>query len=87
MPGQHAGVLYWEKLRNPRGHVSGKTVVVGHTSQKNGTPLDLGHTICIDTFAYGGGWLSCLDVATGEIYQANETGGIRSLLRAERVRD
>ncbi len=88
MPEQHVGILYWEKLRNPQAHFSGKTVVVGHTSQKSGLPLDLGHTVCIDTFAYGsGGYLSCWNIATGEIVQANEAGETRSLWRDELAND
>ena len=80
---QTASALYWEKLRNPAPHVSGKTVIVGHTSQKNGLPLDLGHTLCLDTWAYGGGWLSCLDVQTGRIFQGSESGDTRLLWRDE----
>lgn len=83
MPEQHPGILYWEKLRNPQPHFSSKNVVVGHTSQENGFPLDFGHTICLDTFAYGCGWLSCLDCTTGQIYQANESGETRLLWRDE----
>ncbi len=83
MDEQNGSVLFWEKPRNPDAHESGKTLVVGHTSQKSGLPLDFGHTICIDTFAYGGQWLSCLDVATGQIVQASETGDTRSIWRDE----
>lgn len=86
MPEQHPGILYWEKMRNPQPHFSGKTVVAGHTSQKNGLPLDFGHTLCLDTFAYGGGWLSCLDVRTGQVYQANQLGETRMLWRDELTR-
>ncbi len=83
MQEQEASTLYGTKLRNPEAHNSGKTVVVGHTSQKNGLPLDFGHTVCIDTYAYGGGWLTCLDMGTGQIYQAGETGDTRRLWRNE----
>ena len=83
MTDQSASALYWEKLRNPSPHFSGKTVIVGHTAQKNGVPLDLGHTVCIDTFVYGDGWLSCLNLDTGQIYQANEQGEFRLLWRDE----
>jgi serine/threonine protein phosphatase 1 len=71
-------MLYWEKLHDAGPHVSGKTVVVGHTAQKSGVPLDLGHAVCIDTFVYGSGWLTCLDVATGELWQASEDGRRRT---------
>jgi serine/threonine protein phosphatase 1 len=53
-------------------------MICGHTSQKSGLPLNLGHTVCIDTFAHGGGWLTCLDVRTGLYWQANQNGGLRT---------
>jgi serine/threonine protein phosphatase 1 len=71
-------VLYWEKLIEPCAHVSGKIMICGHTRQKGGWPLDLGTTICIDTNIYDGGWLTCLDVHTGRIWQANEQGETRT---------
>jgi serine/threonine protein phosphatase 1 len=71
--------LRWESIRDmtPRPHESGKTVIVGHTSQKSGEILDLGHVKCIDTFCYGGGWLTALDVQTGEVWQADLEGNMR----------
>jgi len=74
---QSDDMLYWQKLIGPCSHVSGKTMICGHTRQKSGWPLDLGTTICIDTGAYDDGWLTCLDVPTGRIWQANEQGEIR----------
>ncbi len=71
-------MLRWEALVDPRPHVSGKVMVCGHTPQKNGFPLNLGHTICIDTYAYGSGWLTCLDVKTGQYWQANQRGHSRA---------
>ncbi len=67
MAEQPVGMLRWESLRDmtPGPHESGRTVIVGHTSQKGGEVLDLGHLICIDTYCYGGGWLTGLDVRTG----------------------
>lgn len=63
--------LRWESLRDgiPDPHVSGKRAIVGHSSQKSGEILDVGHLVCIDTFCYGGGWLTALDVDTGETWQ------------------
>ena len=80
MDEQHVGMLRWESLRGmtPGPHESGKTVVVGHTSQKNGEILDLGHLKCIDTYCYGGGWLTALDVNTEEIWQADREGNMRT---------
>jgi serine/threonine protein phosphatase 1 len=71
-------MLYWEKLTEPCVHVSGKIMICGHTQQKNGLPLDLDTTICIDTAAYNDGWLTCLDVRSGRIWQANELGKART---------
>ncbi len=73
--------LFWEKLipATARPHCSGKTFVCGHTAQRSGQPINLGHTICIDTFVYGeGGWLTCLDVDSGTYWQANQEGESRT---------
>ncbi len=67
-------LLYWERLVNPRPHLSGKIMVCGHTSQKSGLPLDLGCAICLDTWVYGNGWLTCMEIASGQIWQANQAG-------------
>lgn len=71
-------MLFWEKFGNPVPHFSGKTMVCGHTSQKSGVPLNLGHAICIDTRVYGKGWLTCLDVTSGRVWQANQAGQQRT---------
>jgi serine/threonine protein phosphatase 1 len=71
-------MLYWEFFDNPPKHQSGKTMVCGHSSQKSGLPKNFGHAICIDTFAHGGGWLTCLDVETGRYWQSNENGERRT---------
>jgi serine/threonine protein phosphatase 1 len=70
-------LLHWEPLFEPRPHCSGKVMVCGHTSQKSGKPRNWGHAICIDTWVYGNGWLTCLDVQTGEFWQANRNGQSR----------
>ncbi|MEL7086916.1 MAG: serine/threonine protein phosphatase, partial [Planctomycetota bacterium] len=62
----------------PPPHVSGKLMVCGHTSQKDGRIDDLGHAVCIDTHACGGQWLTALDVDTGKLWQANENGRTQS---------
>jgi serine/threonine protein phosphatase 1 len=71
-------MLYWERLDEPVAHFSGKTVICGHTRQKSGVPLDLDTSICIDTNVYDGGWLTCLDLLSGRIWQANEQGETRT---------
>ena len=70
-------LIYWEKWSDPPPHFSGKTLVCGHTAQKSGWPLTIGHAICIDTWVYGRGWLTALDVGTGEFWQARESGETR----------
>jgi serine/threonine protein phosphatase 1 len=79
MPEQPTNVLRWESLRDsvPGPHVSGKAVIAGHTSQKGGEFLDLGHLKVIDTYCYGGGWLTATDVGTGEVWQADRHGSLR----------
>jgi serine/threonine protein phosphatase 1 len=65
-------MLFWEQFDDPLPHQSGKIMVCGHTPQRSGRPKNLGHAICIDTWAHGQGWLTCLDVGTGRYWQANE---------------
>lgn len=60
-----------------RPHFSGKRVVCGHTAQHSGVPYNAGHHVCIDTCIYGGGWLTCLDIASNHIWQADPRGRIR----------
>ena len=71
-------VRYWQKFRDPEAHMSGKIMVCGHTPQASGVPIRNDHAICIDTKVYADdGWLTCLDVASGKIWQANESGDTR----------
>jgi serine/threonine protein phosphatase 1 len=73
-------LLRWESLRDfiPDAHCSGKIVIAGHSSQKTGEILDLGYLVCIDTYCYGGGWLTALDVDTRQIWQTNSQGELGS---------
>jgi serine/threonine protein phosphatase 1 len=66
--------LYWDFFFGEFRHVSGKRMVCGHTTQKSGVPGVLPGAVCVDTFAYGGGWLTCLDTATGHYWQVNLLG-------------
>lgn len=81
MDEQTVKMLRWESLRDstPGPHESGKTVIVGHTSQRGGEILDLGYLKCIDTCCYGGGWLTALDVTTDEVWQADREGNLRKV--------
>lgn len=74
--------LRWESLRNllPLQHCSGKTAVLGHTSNKQGELVNLGYLVCIDTYCCGGYWLTALEPETGRVWQANEQGTVRGSL-------
>jgi serine/threonine protein phosphatase 1 len=71
--------LRWALLEpaEMRPHVSGKTVIVGHTEQPSSEVLDLGFVVCIDTACWRHGWLTALDVASGQIWQASRFGMLR----------
>jgi serine/threonine protein phosphatase 1 len=73
--------LYWSPLDKDISWPDGRMVIVGHTSQKSGQILKLGQTICIDTCAYHGGPLTCLDVGSMTAWHADLLGRvtIRSL--------
>ncbi|MGE0607348.1 MAG: metallophosphoesterase family protein [Pirellulales bacterium] len=77
---QQLYALRWVSLKHsiPGPHISGKTAVVGHTSQKSGEILDLGHLKCIDTYCFGGRWLTALDVESGQTWQASAQGELRT---------
>ena len=73
-------LLLWQHLNTfiPEPHISGKTVFVGHTPQKTGEILNLGHVVCLDTGCCMGGWLTALDVNSGQYWQTNKFGERRS---------
>jgi serine/threonine protein phosphatase 1 len=81
--------LRWEHLRPHEccPHFSGKTVVIGHTPQATGKVLDMGFLVAIDTDCFRGGWLTALDVTTGEVIQANQQGEVRRSLTGGRDAD
>ena len=68
--------LFHKKFEKPTIYDPSKTVICGHTARKNGKIANFKHTICIDTFAHGGMWLTCLNVETGEFLKANNKGQI-----------
>ena len=61
----------------PGPHQSGKTAVVGHTASEEGEVLDADYLICLDTWCYGGGWLTAMDLRTRQTWQANQQGQSR----------
>lgn len=74
---QSGRTLRWLSLHDhlPPPHASGKIAVVGHTPQAE--VLNVGHLIALDTNCCDGGWLSALDVGTGQLWQADERGRLR----------
>jgi len=72
MDAQPDWIIYWEGVDRLRPHKSGKQIICGHSPQRSGHILDLGFAFCIDTGAVNGGWLTCLDVASKQWWQANE---------------
>ncbi len=70
--------LRWMKLTGEEQlHPSGKRVICGHTPQKTGEPLYMPGWVCLDTFAYGGGYLTALNLDTNLLYQARQNGECR----------
>jgi serine/threonine protein phosphatase 1 len=76
---QSIHALRWQKLTEvtPGQHYSGKRAIVGHTHDRGGEIFDVGHLVCIDTYCYGGRWLTALDVTSGKIWQADSEGNLR----------
>jgi len=84
MPEQSGHTLRWEPVDPHRmaRHYSGKTAIVGHTTRTDGEVLDLGFLIMIDTGAAMGGWLTALEIYSGEIIQTNQQAEIRKSFRS-----
>ena len=80
-------VLRWSLLEDPLPgpHQSGKTVIVGHTEQRDGEIRDLGHVICIDTACCNYGWLTALDLRSGQCWQASKFGQLRESTQEPRM--
>lgn len=75
--------LFWTRFEHAFPHVSGKMMVCGHTPQKGGVPVRKNGAICIDTWAYGQGWLTCYDITNGTFTQANQFGTLRHVQAVE----
>lgn len=75
---QSSQSLFWNKLVDPLPHQSGKILICGHTPQKTGRPLNLDHAICLDTAIADGQWLTCLEVESGQVWQANSQGKLQT---------
>lgn len=71
--------LYWEHLtdRLPAPHFSGKHVYCGHTPQRDGKIGYYNHLTCLDTYCFGGLWLSAIDIESLETWQVSREGHLR----------
>ena len=67
-------MLFWEFFPDAMRHHSKKTVICGHSSQKSGEPKVIPGAVCIDTWAHGRGWLTCLDANSGRYWQTDLLG-------------
>ncbi|TWU40123.1 Serine/threonine-protein phosphatase 1 [Novipirellula aureliae] len=76
MSNQDDACRYWKHLQYPypAPHFSGKRVYVGHTPQAGGEILNLGHLICLDTYCFGGGYLTAMELTTGHVIQTDKHG-------------
>lgn len=76
---QDPQVIYWEHLSEevPGPHYTGKKVFVGHTPQIDGEIYEMEHLTLIDTFCFGGKWLTALEANTGEMWQADNHGSLK----------
>lgn len=72
-------MLFWEPFGESMVHFSGKKVICGHRPQKTGVPFAFKNGVCIDTWASGGGWLTCYEPASGVCWQAKESGETRRI--------
>ena len=76
---QHAKWLRWTRYTGQELPLpTGQRVICGHTPQSSGLPARSRGWVCIDTYVYGTGWLTCLDVLTDEFFQADEQGRYRT---------
>ncbi len=71
--------LFWEHLgdRLPLPHCSGKHVYCGHTPQLRGNIGHFGYFTCLDTYCFGGLWLSAIDIESRETWQVSREGHLR----------
>lgn len=79
MENQSVDLLRWVKIsqQTPKPHFSGKHVVMGHTHHPEGQIVQLPYLTCIDTFCYGGKWLTALDLQSQQVWQSTIEGEVR----------
>jgi serine/threonine protein phosphatase 1 len=86
MTHQTNSTLQWEHVQpdKMRPHISGKTVIAGHTPQMSEEILDLGFLKLIDTNACRGGWLTAREAVSGKVIQTDESANVRERFLAAR---
>jgi serine/threonine protein phosphatase 1 len=79
---QPSDLLRWIKLSEiiPEPHRNGKIAIVGHTHHREGEIFQLPHLICLDTYCYGGKWLTAMDVGSGQVWQSDKNGNLREFI-------
>jgi len=79
---QPSDLLRWIKLSEivPEPHKNGKIAIVGHTHHREGEIFRLPHLICLDTYCYGGKWLTAMDVGSGRLWQSDKNGNLREFI-------
>lgn len=78
MESQSERTLIWKRFDNPVAHISGKTMICGHSIQGEDPSTIGNHSICIDTGSFTTwGYVTALAVETGHYVQANEGGEVR----------
>ena len=78
MNNQTSDFLRWKHVGGMEPpHASGKRIICGHTAQKDGLPLVFDGWVCIDTYAHGGKWLTCLDCGSDHVIQASQDAEVR----------
>lgn len=67
--------LRWQHLTGwEYPHESGKRVICGHTIQRDGLPYAHDGWVCLDTGAYRGYPLTCLEIENNLVHRADEAG-------------
>jgi serine/threonine protein phosphatase 1 len=76
---QPSDLLRWIKITEvlPAPHKNGKRAIVGHTHDRQGQVFEVPHLVCIDTYCYGGKWLTAMEIETGRLWQATPDGRLR----------
>lgn len=77
---QSIDYLRWLKIDDelPPPHFSGRKAVVGHTHSRDAEIVEFPHLICLDTYCYGGGWLTAMDLMAGQVWQSDIGGNLRT---------